>query len=117
MALSKHDTSMTYSVNVLEFWNVDGNGVHQPFPAGTVFTISRIDNEAAKRTFNITATAEDNGIRFTVDLSPGTAAYTTLFNVNDSVYDYKAATFDHVYSLKSGEETYLYGRLNLLKVA
>lgn len=117
MALAKFDTSLTYSVNVVEFWNLDTVGEPVEFAAGTAMYISRIDDPT--KTITIHPAATDVGyVKFTVDLT-GTHKL-ILKKDTDSVYDYNSPVFDHIYSVKAtgvGGNTYVYGKLNILEVA
>lgn len=118
MAYAKFNTSLTYSTNTVEFWNEDVNGDTVPFDTGVVLTIARMDDMTSSVTFapSVGSDLANGYVRFDLFLGD-TASKATLYRDTDSVFDYTAENYEHVYSVKSPIQTYLYGKLNMLEVA
>ena len=118
MALAKFNIALTYSAHVIELWNVDGNGEPTPFAANTVLSIARKDDLSRSITV-LPATGSnlaEGYLIFNVDLG-SVSAKGLLKEPTDSVFDYDVESYDHVYSVKSPTNTYMYGKVNLLEVA
>lgn len=120
MAQVKFNTALTYSTNIVEFWNVDGNGDPVAFHPSTYLTIARVDDPTQKYTVYPSVIDAPTGyVKFVLDLG-NSVIKSTLYSLGDTVHDYSPDTYDHMYSVKAdgiSGNTYVYGKLNLLEVA
>ena len=120
MAQVKFNTALTYSTNIVEFWNIDGNGEPVAFHPSTYFTIARVDDPTKKyRVYPLVNEAATGYVKFVLDLG-NSVIKAALYSVGDTTDDYSPDTYDHMYSVKAdgiGGNTYVYGKLNLLVVA
>lgn len=110
MALVRHNSSLEYAANTVEFWLVDENGEGIDIDTGTTFNIQRIDDGTAMTPVAAT-TITGNYIKFIVNPS------VSLQKDTDSFYDYDNDKYEHIYSIKSATNVYVAGKLNLVKAA
>ena len=105
MSLAKFNATLENAVNTLQFWNVDDLGEPVPFDGDTEFRVSRIDTGSVIATGSVTVLG--NLVTVVLDLGEVT------IGVN---YDYDHAEYEHAYSLRSTNQVYLYGKLNIVRI-
>lgn len=125
MALAKYNAILEYGSNTLEFWNYDATGKPVSFDHNLTFNV-RHKNDSTKiydyqlpsDAYNDVTDEETNEvvpyamISFVINLNKNDLALS-----GDTTLDYSEPVFEHVYSLKSNNQTYLYGELNIIETA
>lgn len=104
MAQVKHNATLEDKVNTVEFWNMDEAGNDVPFDTDTTLYIEELDGTSVG---TITPTLVGNHFAAIVDLS----------SVTDADTDYDDPVYKHMYSLRSSNRVYVYGKLNIVKIA
>lgn len=109
MALATYNATLEYATNTLEFWLYDDAGGDVAFDTSTTLTITRIDNDT--NTYSVVGKLDGNKVTFIVTPPISLASST------DNLYSYDEPEFYHIYSIKSNNQVYLSGKLNLVKAA
>lgn len=109
MAAIYHNITLEYATNTIEFWRYADNGEEEPFPSVVEFNIRREDDE--NNSYSTIGTVVGNHVVFNV------TPPISLFKSSDSVYDYRKPEYNHIFSVKSANDVFIVGKVNLIKVA
>ena len=111
MALASYNATLEYATNTIEFWLYDDANAPVSFNANTKLSIERLDDSSMFQEF--VGSVSGNKVTFTVN-----PLESVLYKTGDDLYSYDDPKYEHIYSVKAdGVETYLMGKLNLVKVA
>lgn len=124
MALTRFDTTLEYSPQVLEFIVYDEFGVPKNLGSSSaLFTVNRIDGTGTYSTsVSIESIVEDGTItnnahiNVTTDMSTYTQYYNSVHKDGDADYSFDDPVWEHTYSIVVGNNTIIAGRLNMVKV-
>lgn len=109
MAKSNYNFTLEYATNTLEFWMYDDNDVEIPFESGVVFSVSRMDDPT--KTYSAGGVSSGNHATFIV-----TPSKATLYKSGDDLYSYDEPVYEHIFSVRSPNNVYISGKLNLVQV-
>jgi hypothetical protein len=115
MAQANFNATLEYSTNVLQFWYTDDIGEGLDFPADTKFYVERRDNTGITKPFTPSLISTDGSgfLEVSVALSEGDFPV----QPGDEPTEFDEPVYSHMYSLRSSIDTYITGKLNILRVA
>lgn len=106
MAKVKHNATLENKANIVEFWNLNELGEAVAFDENVNLYIAKLDGTNIF-TSNGIASDTPNHIRINVNLT----------GVVDVEPDYDDPVYNHMYSLRSPTQVYVYGKLNIVSIA
>ena len=104
-----YNATLEYAHNTLEFWMYDKDNKPIAFDNALVFHIGRLDGDETK-TYSIEGVVDGNHAKFFV--KPTKAA---LYSEGDDLFSYSEPVYEHYFSVKSGANVYIVGKLNLVQ--
>lgn len=116
MAKANYNATLEYATNTLEFWLLDDAGDAQAFDVGTTLNIERKDDNSKKNVFTCVLDSAGEAVDYhaTVVVTPSEAI---LRKEDDNTHGYDKPAYLHIWSLKSPDNVYITGEMNLVEVA
>ena len=108
MSKAIYNSTLEYAPNVVEFWLNDEDGMPINFNKTVSFNIQRIDNSSS--TYSVQGVVTDNHVKFSIN--PPKA---TLSRAGDDLFSYDIPNYEHIYSVRSSDTTYIIGKLNMVQ--
>jgi len=119
MALVRHNTTLEYANNIVQISNYNELGEAENFPNSPVtLTISRVDGVGTAHSLDGDVTG--NIATFSIVWSSGGSGgsdLNTVYSSADNNYAYDDPVYEHTYSISDSDQTYVYGKLNLVSIA
>lgn len=103
-----YNATLEYAPNTLEFWMYDSDELPINFDSGVTFNIGRLDDAAV--VYTVAGVVTDNKVVFSVN--PTKAA---LHKDSDDLFSYNEPAYEHFFSVKSGQNVYIVGKLNMVQ--
>lgn len=108
MSKAIYNSTLEYAPNVVEFWLNDEDDMPINFSEIVTFSIQRIDDDSA--TYSVQGVVVDNHVKF--NISP---PKDTLSRPGDDLFSYDIPNYEHIYSVRSSDTTYIIGKLNMVQ--
>ena len=108
MSKAIYNSTLEYVPNVVEFWLTDEDDMPINFSGSVTFNIQRIDNPSS--TYSVQGVVTGNHVKF--NISPPKA---TLSRTGDDLFSYDIPSYEHIYSVRSSDTTYIIGKLNMVQ--
>lgn len=108
MSKAIYNSTLEYAPNVVEFWLVDEDDMPINFSGTVSFNIQRIDNPGS--TYSVQGAVNKNHVKFSIN--PPKA---TLSRTGDDLFSYDIPNYEHIYSVRSSDTTYIIGKLNMVQ--
>lgn len=108
MSKAIYNSTLEYSPNVVEFWLNDEDDMPINFSGVVVFSIQRIDD--SNSSYSVQGVVTDNHVKFSI--SP---PKNTLSKTSDDLFSYDIPSYEHIYSVRSPDTTYIIGKLNMVQ--
>ena len=108
MSKAIYNSTLEYSPNVVEFWLNDEDDMPINFSGAVTFNIQRIDDSSS--TYSVQGVVTDNHVKFSIN--PPKA---TLSRTGDDLFSYDIPNYEHIYSVRSSDTTYIIGKLNMVQ--
>ena len=108
MSKAIYNSTLEYAPNVVEFWLNDEDDMPINFSGALTFNIQRIDDSSS--TYSVQGVVTGNHVKF--NISPPKA---TLSRAGDDLFSYDIPSYEHIYSVRSSNTTYIIGKLNMVQ--
>lgn len=108
MSKAIYNSTLEYSPNVVEFWLNDEDDMPINFSGSVTFNIQRID--AASVTYSVQGVVTANHVKFSIN-----PPKVTLSRTGDDLFSYDIPSYEHIYSVRSSDTTYIIGKLNMVQ--
>ena len=108
MSKAIYNSTLEYAPNVVEFWLNDEDDMPINFSGAVTFNIQRIDDSSS--TYSVQGVVSKNHVKFSIN--PPKA---TLSRTGDDLFSYDIPNYEHIYSVRSSDTTYIIGKLNMVQ--
>lgn len=108
MSKAIYNSTLEYAPNVVEFWLNDEDDMPINFSGAVTFNIQRIDDSSS--TYSVQGAVSGNHVKFNISPPKG-----TLSRTGDDLFSYDIPSYEHIYSVRSSNTTYIIGKLNMVQ--